>query len=70
MHSVHILCFIVCLHWNVYVKNTASKQCQTYMVFYLYENLPNKLTYGKEPETKKTGQLKCSKFLTFKKNDI
>jgi len=40
MHGVHILRCTVCLHWNVYVKNTAMSD------FYLYENLPNKLTYS------------------------
>jgi len=72
MHSVHMLCSCVCLHWHVYVKNTAFKQCQNYMIFYLYENLPNKLTYGKGPETKKywtvyCDSVKCCKCILFKK---
>jgi len=42
------------------------------MIFYLYENLPNKLTYGKGPETKKNwtvycDSVKCCKCLLFKK---
>ena len=56
----------------MYVKNTAFKQCQIYMVFYLYENLPNKLTYGKEPGKKKNwtvyyDSVKYYKCLPFKK---
>lgn len=57
---VHFLCTIyvfyvvLCVYIGMYMLKIL--QCQTYMVFSLYENLPNKLTYVKEPETKKVGQ--------------
>jgi hypothetical protein len=58
----------------MYVKNTAFKQCQTYMVFYLYKNLPNKLTYSKETKTKNLDSLlwqrKMLQMFKIYKNDI